>query len=88
MFVFLLDIRNLVLFFVQFFSEQRQNFAGSEFNDFDDTGDTVDEIEDTLQSFDVKDCFIHTKGLINRISELNEEIVQCLVQNTGTKQTK
>ena len=72
----------------QFFSEQKQNFSGAEFNDVDDTGETTDEIEETLKSFDVKDCFLHVKGLINRIGELNEEIIQCLIQNTGTKQTK
>jgi hypothetical protein len=59
-----------------------------EFNDYDDTGETTDEIEDALQSFDVKDCFLHAKALTSRINELNEEIIQFLVQNTGTKQTK
>lgn len=42
----------------------------------------------TLKSFDVKDCYFHVKALTKRINELNEDIVQFLIQNTGTKQTK
>ncbi|CAF1176649.1 unnamed protein product [Rotaria sordida] len=72
----------------QFFIEQKQNFSGAEFNDCDDSGDTVDEVEEALKSFDVKDCYLHVKALGNRINELNEEIIQFLIQNTGTKQTK
>ncbi|CAF0855514.1 unnamed protein product [Adineta ricciae] len=72
----------------QFFVDQKQNFNAAEFNDYDDTGETVDEIETTLQSFDVKDCYGHVKSLGSRINELNEEIIQFLIQNTGTKQTK
>ncbi|CAM2723662.1 unnamed protein product [Rotaria socialis] len=72
----------------QFFVEQRQNFSAAEFNDVDNSGDTHDEIEATLKSFDVKDCYLHVKALGNRINELNEEIIQFLIQNTGTKQTK
>jgi hypothetical protein len=68
--------------------EQKQNFSAAEFNDYDDTGETHDEIEATLKSFDVKDCYLHVKTLGNRINELNEDIIQFLVQNTGTKQTK
>lgn len=77
-----------MLFLFKFFAEQKQNFSGAEFNDFDDAGETIDEIEETLKAFDAKECFLHVKGLINRIGELNEEIIQCLIQNTGTKQTK
>ncbi|CAF2135435.1 unnamed protein product [Rotaria magnacalcarata] len=72
----------------QFFVEQRQNFSAAEFNEIDDSGETHDEIETTLKSFDVKDCYLHVKALGNRINELNEEIIQFLIQNTGTKQTK
>ncbi|CAF4301753.1 unnamed protein product, partial [Adineta steineri] len=39
----------------QFFIEQKQNFSGAEFNDYDDTGEPQDEIETTLKAFDVKD---------------------------------
>ena len=79
---------NKTWFVFQFFAEQKQNFSGPEFNDYDDTGETNDEIETTLKAFDVKDCYLHVKTLINRITELNEEIIQFLIQNTGTKQTK
>ncbi|UJR25758.1 hypothetical protein I4U23_007112 [Adineta vaga] len=72
----------------QFFVDQKQNFSAAEFNDYDDTGETNDEVETTLQSFDVKDCYRHVKTLGSRINELNEEIIQFLIQNTGTKQTK
>ncbi|CAF4030211.1 unnamed protein product, partial [Adineta steineri] len=72
----------------QFFIEQKQNFSGAEFNDYDDTGEPQDEIETTLKAFDVKDCYQHVKTLGSRINELNEEIIQFLIQNTGTKQTK
>ncbi|CAF4038343.1 unnamed protein product [Rotaria sp. Silwood2] len=72
----------------QFFVEQKQNFSGAEFTECDDSGETIDEVETTLKSFDVKDCYLHVKALGNRINELNEEIIQFLIQNTGTKQTK
>ncbi|CAF0725747.1 unnamed protein product [Rotaria sp. Silwood1] len=72
----------------QFFVDQKQNFSAAEFNECDDSGETVDEVEATLKSFDVKDCYLHVKALGNRINELNEEIIQFLIQNTGTKQTK
>lgn len=46
----------------------------------------LDEVDLTLRSFDVKDCFIHVKTLGTRLNELNEEIIQYLIENAGSKQ--
>lgn len=73
---------------MQFFSEQKESFSGREFSEYDDTGDAQDEIEITLKAFDAKECYSNVKTLGSRLNELNEEIIQFLVQNTGTKQTK
>lgn len=73
-------------FVFQFFQEQKQSFSGNEFQTFDDTPDGQDEIDLQLKSFDVKDCYVHVKNLSTRLTELNEEIMQYLIQNAGNKQ--
>ncbi|CAF0832725.1 unnamed protein product [Didymodactylos carnosus] len=69
----------------RFFYEQKQSFNSVEFKNYDDQGEALDDIEPV--TFDVKDCFIHVKTLGTRLNELNEEIIQFLIQNVGTKQT-
>ncbi len=39
-----------------------------------------------MKSFDVKDCYVHVKTLGTRLNELNEEIIQYLILNAGSKQ--
>lgn len=71
-----------------FFSEQKQSFSAKEFNDYDDRPDQLDEVDLTLRSFDIKDCYSHVKSLGSRLNELNDEIIQHLIQTAATKQTK
>ena len=46
----------------------------------------LDEVDLTLRSFDVKDCYVHVQTLGTRLNELNEEIIQYLIENAGSKQ--
>lgn len=71
---------------VQFFIEQKQNFSGKEFIEYDDKADQPDEVDLTLRSFDIKDCYSHVKSLGTRLTELNEEIIQHLIHTAATKQ--
>ncbi|CAF1614058.1 unnamed protein product, partial [Didymodactylos carnosus] len=59
------------------------SFNSIEFKSYEDQ----DEMQDKPTTFDVTDCFIHIKSLRTRLNELNEEIIQFLIQNVGTKQT-
>ena len=52
----------------------------------DEINEGPDEIDLALKAFDVKDCFIHVKALSTRLDELNEEIIQYLILNAGSKQ--
>ncbi len=77
---------NQLIYCFQFFNEQKENFSSSEFNTSDDIPEKQDEIDKTLKSFDVKDCYVHVQKLGTRLNELNEDIIQYLIQNAGTKQ--
>ncbi|CAF3709521.1 unnamed protein product [Adineta steineri] len=65
----------------RFFNDQKQSFSGDEFNVEDTPTETLDEVDIMLSSFDAKDCFIHVKQLGTKLSELNEDIIQYLIQN-------
>ncbi|CAF1034542.1 unnamed protein product [Rotaria sordida] len=70
----------------QFFNEQKQSFSSKEFNISDEINETQNEFDQTLKSFDVKDCYVHVKELGTRLNELNEEIIEHLIQNAAAKQ--
>ncbi|UJR23166.1 hypothetical protein I4U23_026184 [Adineta vaga] len=69
----------------QFFNEQKQSFSGNEFSSYDIRNETQDEIDLTLRSFDVKDCYLHVKHLGTRLNELNDDIITYLIQNAAAK---
>ncbi|CAF3426054.1 unnamed protein product [Rotaria sp. Silwood1] len=70
----------------QFFNEQKQTFSSKEFNISDEINETPNDIDQALKSFDVKDCYVHVRELGTRLTELNEEIIEYLIQNAAAKQ--
>ncbi|CAF1103640.1 unnamed protein product [Rotaria sp. Silwood1] len=70
----------------QFFNEQKQTFSSKEFNISDEINEPPNDIDQALKSFDVKDCYVHVRELGTRLTELNEEIIEYLIQNAAAKQ--